>query len=106
MEESPNLSYVINLANGDFVFAEKFVHALKEEFQDEVKAYFQHINDREPRSAAELVSKIKQKFTILGLNESFATANYHETQLQEGNVSLDFEFRKVIRKVNIFLIDA
>lgn len=106
MEESPNLSYIINLASGDYVFAEKFVHALKEEFQDEVKAYFMHMNKGEPRSAAELVHKIKQKFTILGLNESFATADYYETQLQEGDETLDYEFRKTIQKVNIFLRDA
>ena len=105
MEESPNLSYVRNLADGDFIFAEKFVLALKEEFQDEVKIYFKHMNDNEPRSAAELVSKIKQKFTILGLNESFVIANYYETQLHKGNATLDLEFRKMIRKVSVFLRD-
>ncbi len=106
MEESPNLSYIINLASGDFVFAEKFVHVLKEEFQDEVQTYFKHMNRDEPRSAAELVGKIKQKFLMLGLSESYATADYYETQLQEGNASLDYEFRKAIRKVNTFLRDA
>ena len=106
MEESPNLSYILNLADGDFIFAEKFTRALKEEFQDEVQTYFEHINNSEPRSAAEFVSKIKQKFTMLSLTESFATADYHQRKLQEGDLSLDFEFRKLIRKVNTYLRDA
>lgn len=103
MEESPNLAYIKSLSDGDFAFAEKFVQALKEEFQYEVEVYFKHMNDAEPRSAAELVSKIKQKFTILGLKESFVIANYYETQLQKGNATLDLEFRKMIRTVNVFL---
>lgn len=106
MEEFPNLSYIMNLANGDFIFAEKFVKALKEEFQNEATIYFKHMNNGEPRSAAELVNKIKQKFTILCLRESFATADYYEKQLHEGDITLDYEFRKMIRKVNIFLKDA
>ncbi|MRI00608.1 Hpt domain-containing protein [Kriegella sp. EG-1] len=103
IEEFPNMDYVIHLGGTDFDFERKFIAILKKEFTWQLGNYLYHIKKDEPRAAAEVVHKIKFKFSVLGMNHAFTFSEYYEEQLHVGNMALDEDFKKCLRKVNEFL---
>lgn len=103
LKETPNLSYVQKLANGDLEFHKKFLESLKEEFADSYVAYRFHIETNEPRTAAEFVHKIKYSLSYLGMNASFDFATRHQAFLQTGNTNLHAQFTQILVKVVNFL---
>lgn len=103
MDEFPNLSYVHEIANGDFDFVKRFTDKFKEEFRWEVGMYLRYIEKKEPREAAEIISKFKYKLRILGLEKAFNFAVNYEQNLQIGNDKHHPDFRKILEQVNQFL---
>lgn len=106
MTESPNLSYINEIAGEDYEFERCFIRVFKEEFSWEVGMYLRHIQRKEPREAAEIVAKSKYKLSILGLHESFNFAVAYEKSLSQGDVSKNAEFIKILEKVNSFLANV
>ncbi|WP_273565582.1 Hpt domain-containing protein [Maribacter halichondriae] len=107
IEETPNLSYVVELVGtSDFDFEQKFVAILKQEFTSDLGKYLFHIKNEEPRAAAEIVHKLKHKLSVLGMKESFILAERHQMELQTGNTELDSEFKKILKVVDTFLETA
>lgn len=103
MSESPNLSYVNQIAGEDCEFAKQFMIVFKEEFSLEVGMYLRYIKNKQPREASKIVGKSKYKFSMLGLNTSFTFAVAYEQRLREGDISQDVEFTKILETVNTFL---
>ncbi|MFS4493261.1 hypothetical protein [Maribacter sp. 2308TA10-17] len=103
MKEAPNLSYVEEIAGNDHIFMKRFIKLFKEEFLWEVGMYLRYINEKEPRSAAEIVSKSKYKLSMLGLENAFDFANTHEENLQAGDLSMHSGFQRILKIVNEFL---
>ena len=103
MKETPNLSYVEEIAGDDCDFTQRFVKRFKEEFLWEVGMYLRYIKKKEPRAAAEIVAKSKYKLSMLGLENAFDFANSHEENLHLGDISMHSDFQKILRKVGEFL---
>lgn len=103
MKEDPNLSYLEEIAGEDNDFEQRFIKLFKEEFLWEVGMYLRYMHRKEPRAAAEIVSKSKYKLSMLGLKNSFDFANSHEENLQVGDISMHNDFQKILKKVNTFL---
>lgn len=102
-EEFPNMDYVIELGGTDFDFERKFIAILKKEFTWQLGNYLYHIKKDEPRAAAEIVHKIKFKFSILGMKNAFSFSEHYEERLHVGDMGLDEDFKKILRTVNEFL---
>ena len=106
-EEQPNLSYVVELTGtADFDFEQKFVAILKQEFTWELGKYLHHINQEEPRAAAERVHKLKYKIKVLGMIQAFELAELHQEKLQIGDMGLDPNFKKILKNIDNFLKSA
>ncbi|MBU2947723.1 Hpt domain-containing protein [Zobellia uliginosa] len=102
--ERPSLNYVENLVGArDSEFEQKFVILLKSEFAWDLGKYLYHIKLNEPRAAAEIVHKLKYKISILGMEKTFAFAEEHKERLHAGDAAFDEDFKKVLKKINVFL---
>lgn len=101
--EQPNLSYIQSLSDGDKEFEEKLISIMKEEFPEEMKVYFEHINDKKYVNAAESVHKIKHKISILGLQNSYELANDFENNLKNDQIDLKDDFEKILQVITDFL---
>jgi len=103
-EERPNLAYVVVLAGtSDFDFERKFIAILKQEFTWDLGKYLYHIKLEEPRAAAEIVHKLKYKIGVLGMSQAYEFAEQHKEKLHVGDMSLDHDFQKVLKKIDNFL---
>jgi hypothetical protein len=102
-DELPNLSYVTSLVGDDFDFKLKFLNIIKAEFPPELGKYLFHIRNDEPRAAAEYVHKLKYRISALGMDRAFSLAEKHEERLCLGDGSLDFEFKRVLKKIDKYL---
>ncbi|MBG47577.1 MAG: histidine kinase [Pseudozobellia sp.] len=107
LKEKPNLDYVVELVGTqDFEFQAKFVAIMKTEFTCDLGRYLYHIKIDEPRTAAEIVHKLKYKFSVLGMEKTFAFAEAHKEKLERGDAALDEDFKSVLKKVSNFLDNA
>ncbi|MBT2162570.1 Hpt domain-containing protein [Zobellia barbeyronii] len=102
--ERPSLNYVENLVGvRDAEFEQKFVTLLKSEFSWDLGKYLYHIKLDEPRAAAEIVHKLKYKISVLGMQKTFIFAEEHKERLHAGDASLDEDFKKILKRINVFL---
>ena len=97
--EQPNLSYIQSLSDGDKEFENKLISIIKAEFPEEIKVYFDHINDEKYSNAAESVHKIKHKISILGLQNSYELANDFENNLKNDQTDLKDDFEKILKLI-------
>jgi len=102
-EELPNMDYVVELGGSDFDFERKFIAIMKKEFTWQLGNYLYHIKKDEPRAAAEIVHKMKFKFSVLGMPNAFDFSEHYQERLHVGDMALDEDFKKSLRKVNEFL---
>ncbi|NVN19422.1 Hpt domain-containing protein [Muricauda sp. HICW] len=103
MKETPNLTYIDNLADGDEAFRQKFIGILKEEFPAEKNEYLTAMESSLFRGASELVHKIKHKLNVLGIQNAYTLAVQHENELRNGEHSLKQEFLSVLETVEQYL---
>jgi len=101
--QQPNLSYIKELAGDDKVFEQKFITILKEEFPQEVDIYKNHIAKEEPRSAAEIVHKLKHKFNILSMEDAYRFAVEFEDELRVGESKLHADFMDILNFTHTYL---
>jgi len=78
MIEQPNLNYVDELAGDDVAFRGQFIDIIKTEFPLEKEEYFGHVTNTRFKETAEIVHKLKHKFNILGMQESYKLAVAYE----------------------------
>jgi hypothetical protein len=103
MQETPNLNYVKELAGDDIDFERRFITIIQNEFPIEKNAYLNHMQNKEPSAASEIVHKLKHKFNILGMEAAYKFAVAYEGQLSAGNMGMDMEFRSILIKIETYL---
>lgn len=94
--EQPSLNYIKELSGGDAAFETKLIAVVKEELPNEIAEYKGNMESSAFAKAAENVHKIKHKFGILSLEESYELAITYEAQLNEGNPSLQPQFETIL----------
>ena len=103
MPEKPNLTYIKELAGDDLDFEQKFIDILKNEFPEEMAIYMSHIQNNEPRAAAEIVHKLKHKFNILSMEEAYKVAVEYEEELRAGRTETHHRFQRILYTIKDFL---
>lgn len=107
LREIPNLDYVVDLVGTqDFEFRKKFVAIMRTEFTWDLGRYLYHIKIDEPRAAAEIVHKLKYKFSVLGMKKTFEFAEQHKAKLEVGDSGYDENFKVILKIVAKFLETA
>ncbi len=101
--ETPNLSYIKELAGDDQIFQDKMLSIIKAELPEEIDHYLETIKRKEYKASADSVHKIKHKITILGLEKTYYTAEKYENDLNEGDASFHKEFLKILEGMVSFL---
>ncbi|MGY6650023.1 Hpt domain-containing protein [Wenyingzhuangia sp. IMCC45574] len=101
--EKPNLNYIKEISGGDTEFEKEMIGVVKMEFPLEKDVYKQNILADNKIAIAEIVHKIKHKFSILGLEESYEIAMDYEENLRDGNYQLKEEFEEVLVTITTFL---
>ena|SRR5690606_5467117 len=101
--ETPNFSYIDDLAGGDMEFRDKLLSLLKKELPGEIDLYAKTIAEKDFKRSAEAVHKIKHKITILGLEKTHSMAEKYEEELKEGNAGFHKEFLEILKNMTIFL---
>ncbi|TLF44415.1 Hpt domain-containing protein [Maribacter aurantiacus] len=103
MTEQPNLEYINQLSGDDMDFKQQFITILKEEFPLEKEVYYDHVENARLKQTADIVHKIKHKFNILGLHNSYEVAVRYEKELLEGRTHSETEFKSILKKVETYL---
>ena len=101
--ETPNLNYIKEMSAGDLAFEEKLISIIKEEFPQEKQVYFENINGKNYKLAADNVHKLKHKISILGLEKSYAIAVNYEGNLIDQNEVGRAEFETLLQIISQFI---
>ncbi|QHI38279.1 hypothetical protein IMCC3317_36690 [Kordia antarctica] len=102
--ESPNLSYIKELADGDTEFEAKLISILKKELPKEKEAFIKSVHAKNYQNSAELVHKIKHKISILGLEKSYEFSISFEEELKNDNPQHYEAFLSILQNMEEFLI--
>ncbi|MBM1107475.1 Hpt domain-containing protein [Aurantibacter crassamenti] len=103
MMETPNIKYIDEIAGDDVQFRNKFIEILKMEFPIEKLEYSNSIHNNRTDEGSQIVHKLKHKFSVLGLEESYRLAVTFEEELRLGNDRLKNEFQKVLDTIETYL---
>jgi hypothetical protein len=103
MIEKPNLNYVDELAGDDIAFRNQFLDIIKNEFPLEKEEYFGHVKNTRVKETAEIVHKLKHKFYILGMENSYKLAVAYEMELLEGKHDSQSKFIEVLDTIEKYI---
>jgi HPt (histidine-containing phosphotransfer) domain-containing protein len=101
--EQPNFSYINELSGGDEAFKQKLITIIKTEFPEEKSTYFNNIESKKFKEAAENVHKLKHKISILGLEKSYEVAANFENNLIQNSEIGKVEFENILSTITNFL---
>lgn len=101
--ETPNFNYIDKISGGDLEFKKRLLQIIKEEFPQEMIHYHTYIKSFNHEKASGMVHKIKHKFSILGLEESYNLAVRYEMELKSQNDKLSSAFNEKLNAVTTFL---
>lgn len=101
--EEPNINYIVELADGDNEFKQKFISILQEELPAEKNEYISIVEQKDYQSASSLVHKIKHKISVLGMTDSHKLAVAHEEELKVNDLSNSKEFIRILDTMEKFL---
>lgn len=103
MQEQPNLSYVDQLSGDDMEFRDSFISIIKQEFPKEKELYLDYTDKQMTKQTADIVHKIKHKFSILSMQDSYKLAVAYELELLEGKSTKETEFKSVLQVIDDYL---
>lgn len=103
--EQPTLDYIQEISGGNTEFEEKFVTILQDEFPKEKEAYLEFLGQENLEEASKVVHKIKHKFGILSMQDSYRLAVSYEEELKEGQRQSEEEFTAILEAVHAFIKD-
>ncbi len=103
--EKPNLKYIKELSGGDMAFQSKLIKVIQDEFPEEIDEYQNNMSVSAFAKAAEDVHKIKHKFGILNLIESYELAIKYEEMLKRRDASLQAKFDSILNNIKDFIKD-
>lgn len=101
--EAPNLDYIKKLSGGDTEFEQKLISVIKDEFPGERAEYDANIDNKDYLMAAQNVHKLKHKFSILGLEQSYRLAEQFEDDLKNSVIERSEAFNTVLYRISAFL---
>jgi len=102
--DTPNLSYIKELADGDIEFEANLIAILKKELPKEKEAFIESVRIKDYKNSAEHVHKIKHKISILGLEKSYGFAISFEEELKNGNPEKYDTFLSILQNMEEFLM--
>lgn len=103
MSESPNLTYIKELADGSIAFEQKLIAIIKREFLKEKNEFLDNYNIMAYSKTAENVHKIKYKIGLLGFETGYQIAMDFEEELKDNNPSLYPKFILILESTEHFL---
>jgi len=103
MKETPNLSYITKLSNGNKVFEKNLLDIIKKELPQEIDAYESFINERDFEETAEYVHKINHKFKIIGLDKGYKIAEAYRLNLLGKSLLLKLDFEKILAVLLLYI---
>jgi HPt (histidine-containing phosphotransfer) domain-containing protein len=102
--DTPNLSYIKELADGDIDFEASLLAILKKELPKEKEAFIESIRVKNYQNSAAYMHKIKHKISILGLEKSYNFAISFEEELKNGNPKKYDTFLSILQNMEEFLM--
>ena len=103
MNEKPNFNYVNQLADGDVAFKAKLLAVIKNEFPLELQKYHAAVSSNDLFQIAEVVHKLKNKISMLGLESSYLIAQEYEENLKQNSTSRKESFEEVLTLITAFI---
>lgn len=101
--EQPNLNYINALAGEDLAFKSKLLAIIKTELPKEINVYKQFILSEQFFEAAEVVHKLKNKISMLGLEKAYKLAQDYEEALRKNELGLKEEFQSITHNMLAFI---
>lgn len=101
--DEPNLDYINQLADGDESFKQSITAILKKEFPIEMAAFYKSYHSKDFKETANIIHKIKYKFSLMGLEEDFELATYFECEVKSGCVDLFPKFEGILEKIDQYI---
>ena len=102
--ETPNITYIKELSDGDKSFEKELIKIIKLEFPKEKSIYFENFKSKKFGVTADCVHKLKHKISIFGLLEAYEIANNYENNLRNEDVNLNDKFEIILDKISNYLI--
>jgi HPt (histidine-containing phosphotransfer) domain-containing protein len=103
MNEKPNFIYIDQLADGDLDFKAKLVAVIKKEFPLELQQYHAAVSSNNLFQIAEVVHKLKNKISMLGMESGYLIAQEYEENLKQNSTSKAARFEEVLALMNAFI---
>jgi len=102
--ETPTLTHIKKIAEGDEDFQSSLILILKRELPKEFSSYKDLIKEKAFSKASEIVHKMRHKIIILGLEEGHKIASQLENELKKGLLTQHHNsFTKIIATMEQFL---
>lgn len=101
--DKPNMNYIEQLAGGDKEFEQQLITILKEELPKEIEVYLKSIAAQDFEEAGQIVHKLKHKFNILGMENSYTLSVKFEDELKNNNMDRNIEFIKVLDMMGTYI---
>jgi HPt (histidine-containing phosphotransfer) domain-containing protein len=101
--ETPNLSYINQLADGSQEFKNQVINVLKRELITDIETYNDSITKKDLKATAEIVHKLKNKISLLSLEKSYNIAQDFENNLKNNSIILHKEFEEILEIMNDFV---
>lgn len=103
MNEIPNTNYIKQLANGSSEFEQHLIEIIKREFPAEKEQFFSSYRQENHKDATEIVHKLKNKISILGLEEGYQIPVNFEKELKNKKTSLYPKFILILETIEDFI---
>jgi hypothetical protein len=101
--ETPNLSFIKEIAGDDEIFQKRILEIIKKEFTEEVSLFKTNFSLKKYEDAANDVHKIKHKISLLALEQGSKKASEFEKELKEGIITLHPTFLEILNKIHVYL---
>ena len=102
--ETPNLTYIKELSDGDLEFEKQLISVVKRELPDEYQDFLDNYESKNFKKTAESVHKLKHKISILGLEKGYQLASEFEIDLKEHHkVALFDPFKDIIEAMLTYI---
>ena len=101
--ETPNLSFIKEIAGNDEAFQNSILEIIKVEFIQEVNLFNTNFSLKKYKEAANDVHKIRNKIGLLGLERALEETSAFEKELKEGNTTLYQNFLEILNKIHLYL---
>lgn len=101
--DHPNLHYIEDLAGGDLIFKDKLIAIIKAEFPEEKASYLDAFQSKNYKETAEMVHKLKNKISMLGMQNAYVLAQNYEEDLKLNLIDRQEDFLQVLDQMSQFI---